>query len=249
MGTTFSSKIHSALYPNVMWIKGNKDYILKTTDVHVWSIKVPDNFCDLFKEYRFVLNQEELYKAKAFYWEKDFRSYLTGRIVLRILLSKYLSQSINDIRFDQKSKKPGIISQTPLKYNLSYAGTHILISIGLCETGIDIENVKQNFDFQDLLAACFSKEEINFIDKNQESSRQEFFLQWTRKEALLKYTGQGIIDDLTSIPSLNGIHHSINEKLEIKMDTNLLSFHLNSDCVGSLAYPNTVSTVKYFEWL
>lgn len=245
---TISSQVRSEFYSNIVWNKGISNYTLAPSDVHVWNIKVPNYFNDLFREYRSVLNQEEFYKAKAFYWEDDFKSYLTGRIVLRILLSRYLSKSISDIRFNPEAKKPAIISHTPLKYNLSYAGKYILISIGLCETGIDIESINHSLDLKDLLLACFSKEEIETIDKNGDESYQEFFLQWTRKEALLKYTGQGIIDDLTTIPSLNGTHQVCGEKLQLETDINLSSFHLNNNCVGSLAYPDSVSTIRYFEW-
>lgn len=248
MTLTFSPEIHSGFKSNISWKEDEGEYTLTTTNVHVWNIEVPEHFHSLFKEYRSILNHEEYYKAKTFHWEDDFKSYLTGRIVLRILLSKYLTKPISDIRFNHESGKPSIFSSIPLKYNLSYAGKYILISIGLCETGIDVENIKQNFDFKDLLSACFSKEEIDFIGKDQQKSRQEFFLQWTRKEALLKYTGQGIIDDLTSIPSLNGTHKIDSENLQIKTDINLLSFNLNHNCVGSLVYPNSISTVKYFEW-
>lgn len=245
---TLPSKISSKYFSDIDWKKGSREYNLKHTDVHVWNVKVPNHFNDLFREYRSVLNYEEFYKAKAFYWEEDFRSYLTGRIVLRVLLSNYLCKPITDIRFNLEAKKPAIVSNTPLKYNLSYAGKYILISIGLCETGIDVECINRDLEFKDILLSCFSQDEIDRIDNDQNDSRQEFFIQWTRKEALLKYTGQGIIDDLTLIPSLNGMHKITDEGLKLDTDINLLSFHLNSDCVGSLAYPNSISTIKYFEW-
>src|SRR5690606_6487141 len=150
--------------PNITWANGSKVYALGATDVHVWKIKVLDHFSDLFKEYRAILNHDEFHKAKSFYWEEDFKSYLTGKIVLKILLSKYLSKPISEIQFNIESKKPSIISSTSLKYNLSYAGTYILISIGLCETGIDIESINPNLDYKDLLLTCFSKEEIISIN-------------------------------------------------------------------------------------
>src|SRR5690606_24424041 len=112
-------------------------------------------------------NNQEFLKAQRFYWEEDFRSYLTGRIALRILLSKYLSKSIADIRFNEEAKKPTIFSNSALKYNLSYAGKYILISIGLCETGIDVECINPDLDFKDILLSCYSKDEIDCIDKDQ----------------------------------------------------------------------------------
>src|SRR5690554_5791468 len=146
MATTLPKSIHTDFLSDITRYRGNGDYVLTSTDVHVWSVKVPDHFNDLFKEYRSVLSNGEFNKAKAFHWEEDYRSYLTGRIVLRVLFSKYLRKPLRDIRFDAASGKPTISSQSQLKYNLSYAGKYILISISLGETGIDIENIKQNFD-------------------------------------------------------------------------------------------------------
>src|SRR5690606_10657509 len=119
--------IHSYFDSNIVWKKNIAEYVLQPTEIHVWNIKVPEHFCDLFREYRSILNNQEFFKAQRFHWEEDFRSYLTGRIVLRLLLSKYLGKSLSDIRFDLDSRKPAIITKTPLKYNLSYGGKHILI--------------------------------------------------------------------------------------------------------------------------
>lgn len=248
MAINLSSKIHTDFASNITWSRDNGDYALTARDVHVWSVKVPDHFNDLFKHYRSVLSHEEFEKAKAFHWEENYRSYLAGRIVLRILFSKYLGKPLSAIRFDTGRGKPAISSSSQLKYNLSYAGKHILISIGLDETGVDIESIRQNFDFKDILASCFSKQEADFIGNDERGSREKFFMHWTRKEALLKFTGQGIIDDLTIIPTLDGSHIVSHEMLHLRTDINLLSFNLNYSCVGSLAYPKAVSNIVYYEW-
>src|SRR5690606_17916283 len=121
----------------------------------------------------------------------------------RLLLGRYLACDSSNIDFAYFNGKP-YIAGSPLKFNLSYSDKHIVISFGHCDTGIDVELIKQDFDFHDILNSCFSAGEIANIDNNDDSLKERFFLQWTRKEALLKYTGQGIIDDLTSIPSLDG---------------------------------------------
>src|SRR5699024_593296 len=115
-------KIHTNFLANITWTRDNGDYALTSRDVHVWNIKVPDHFNDLFRNYRSILSHHEINKAKAFHWEENYRSYLTGRIVLRLLFSSYLAKPLSDIGFNTLSGKPSIISENQLKYNLSYAG-------------------------------------------------------------------------------------------------------------------------------
>lgn len=243
-----NSRIRNSFLANLSLSKEVANFTLNRQEVHIWKISVQDNFHDLFKKYRFILNREEFAKAKAFHWVGDVRSYLTSRIVQRVLFGKYLSESPPTIQFVNKKGKPSLIAKVPFRYNLSYTDKIIVISVGLCESGIDIERIRHNFDYEELLPACFSDTESEYITYSSNDSREEFYLQWTRKEALLKYTGQGIIDDLSIVPSLNGVHYSLNEQLPIQSDLSVMSFKIDPEYVVSLAYPSTVSKIEYFEW-
>src|SRR5690606_21480221 len=93
-------EIRTQFIPTISWQRNDSiaDTDLANT-VHIWRIKVPEHFCILFKEHRHILNSREYEKAKRFHWEDDFRSYLTGRIVLRVLLGKYLNVPAEKIEF------------------------------------------------------------------------------------------------------------------------------------------------------
>lgn len=238
--TNFSHEIN--------WRRYGSNFTLQPGDVHVWKINAAKQFTSLFKEHRSILSIKEILKAQQFFWEKDFKSYLTRRIFLRILLGKYLKVKASQIQFNLEAKKPEIISDRPLRYSLSYSGAHILISMALCETGIDIEKIKPNFDYKPILNDCFADEEIEVIENTAEDSRRNFFIQWTRKEALLKYTGQGIIDDLTDVPSSDGRHIIKNKSIKITENVHVSSFLLNQDCLVSLASPSYALNIKYLEW-
>lgn len=216
--------------------------------VHVWKVKVPEHFCSLFKEHRHILNPQEYEKAKRFHWEDDFRSYLTGRMVLRILLSKYLDISAQNVEFRTQRKKPIITNDPSLKFNLSYSGEYILISLSRTETGVDIEKINTKFDYHSLLASCFGENEIQSILDEPKNSRTNFFLQWTRKEALLKYTGQGITENLNTVPSLDGNQLIADSDLDIREPLEITSFNVSPDCVGTVVYPQPIKTIKYFTW-
>lgn len=242
-------EIRTQFIPSIDWQKNEAFEDNDLTDaVHIWKIKVPEHFCSLFKEHRHILNDREYEKAKRYHWEDDFRSYLTGRIVLRILLSKYLSLTAANIEFGTFGKKPIMLNDQRIKFNLSYSGEYILISLAQEETGIDIEKINPKFDYQSLLETCFSEEESSSITEDLPKSRNNFFLHWTRKEALLKYTGQGIVDNLANVPSLNGRQSLFDSDLNILENIQVDSFKISPDCVGTIVYPGTLRTVKYFIW-
>jgi len=231
-----------------VWEINRLNYDLELNDVHVWKILISDHFHKLFKDYKFILNEQELNRAKRYHSKQDFQRYLTGRITLRILLGKYLGLQAASIPFDFEYKKPTTGLKNSLKFNLSYSNEYIVISMSLNETGIDIEKIDTCLDYNSLLASCFSDKEIKNIKESIDKRHENFFLQWTRKEALLKFTGQGIIDDLSNIPSLDGNHSIKKTKLKIKEDINLTSFFLNENFVGTVVYPVYISRIKYLEW-
>lgn len=239
--------IHSTTLATIDLNEDTTGLKLDSSHVHVWSIEFPKHFHELFKSYRYLIGHDEFDRAKRLHWADDFKRYLTGRIVLRILLGRYLALHPSEILFGSDNGKFCSMN-IPLKFNLSYSHKHIFISFGHCETGIDIELIKHDFALRDILESCFSPLEIANIDLNAETSADRFFLQWTRKEALLKYTGQGIIDDLTIIPSMDGLHNAVSSKLKIKSNLNLISFKPHYGLVGSLAYPTSITNVEFLKW-
>jgi 4'-phosphopantetheinyl transferase len=58
---------------------------------------------------------------------------------------------------------------------------------------------------------------------------------WTRKEALLKATGQGLGEHLKVTPSLNGTHPLSPELLRADKSWEVNSFNLQDGYTGSIA--------------
>ena len=71
---------------------------LTTDDVHVWRIALEIGDA-LLARLREILADDERRRAERFHFEKDRRHFIAGRGALRILLSRYLAQSPDDVRF------------------------------------------------------------------------------------------------------------------------------------------------------
>ena len=85
----------------------------------------------------------------------------------------------------------------------SYSREFIVIAISDQSVGVDIEKVNTQFKSLELAEACFSVVELQSLESSNETM---FFRIWTRKEAVLKSVGSGIIEEIKLIPTLNGSH-------------------------------------------
>lgn len=190
--------------------------------IHVFKINVGEYFQHIATPY--ILSKEETEKASRFHQQKDRESYIVRKYCLRNILGEFLKCSPAEIVYQKtgndKPSLPGI------QFNSSHAQNQVTIAISLHPVGIDVEYIDVNFDFSDLLDRCFSADEASFII-NGEDPVLNFYTLWTRKEAFLKATGEGIIDQLNLVPSLspkisrNGISYAI--KTSKAMETYLIS--------------------------
>ncbi|PTS96735.1 hypothetical protein DBR11_18695 [Pedobacter sp. HMWF019] len=147
-------------------------------------------------EYQTILSLTEIEKSRSFVHDHDRKSYLVRKYFLRTLLARYSSTDPQDIRFYMsENKKP---SAEGIQFNVSHSSNFVAIALSPNKIGIDIERVDEGFDFKNLLPCCFDDKESNYILYGD--TLFNFYTLWTRKEALLKATGEGLID---ALPLLN----------------------------------------------
>src|SRR5690606_27471492 len=99
MKTSYTSKIHTEFTADVNWVKNISEFSMTSSEVHLWNISVPEHFPMLFKRSRAILSEHDYCRAKRFYRADDYRSFLTGRIILRLLISNYLSKPASMLEF------------------------------------------------------------------------------------------------------------------------------------------------------
>lgn len=128
--------------------------------------------------------------------------FLVSHIALRQILSFYLKIPPQDVRIKfGEFGKPRIKKSSSLFFNMSHTKNLTLVAVSDSEVGIDTEFVKANFAYEDIIKDNFSEFEILQIQKAA-SCREKTFLFynfWTKKEAILKFLGLGIIDDLRDV--------------------------------------------------
>ncbi len=104
-------------------------------------------------------------------------------------------------RFQKPALMPTREAPTPeLQFNVSHAGGLVLIAVTRgCEVGVDIENVRELKDIDLIARRFFSVRENAALQQLPATHRPEaFFRCWTRKEAFIKASGEGLSRPLDS---------------------------------------------------
>ncbi len=145
-----------------------------------------------------VLSPDEVARASRFHFEKDRIHFTRCRSALRGLLADYLAIPATEIRFDYlTSGKPQLAAeQNPqaLQFNVSHSANMALIAVGSeHRLGVDIEKIRSDVDTTSLAERFFSLRERAGLQALPDHLRVPgFFACWTRKEAFLKATGDGL---------------------------------------------------------
>ncbi len=88
-----------------------------------------------------------------------------------------------------------------IKISISHSGGIWLCVLSEYETGIDIERIKDR-DYLKTARRFFTPQELRFVESN---GADGFFRLWTRKEAYVKYKGEGLSYGLGSFNLSDGI--------------------------------------------
>ena len=183
----------------VRWEKFDASNPFEQTDIHVFKISISACTGKWAILYDSVLLQEELDKKTKFKKRSDHDRYLATRYALRKILSDFVSIPPSELRFyvteNNKPRTEGI------HFNVSHSGDYILIAIAAFPIGIDIEELNRDFETDFVVAECFSREEQAFFLEGG-NNQIDFYTVWTRKEAILKATGEGLTDELSKLNSL-----------------------------------------------
>jgi len=172
-------------------------HLLGPAEVKVWMLPL-DVSSLLRNRLEVLLCPAERYRASRFHFELHRNRFIVGRSSLRLILGHYLEVDPKLIEFVYGPQgKPALTPRTKnddVQFNLAHADSVGLVAITrTAAIGVDIERIRPLSDMNQLVRRFFSPRENRAFQKlAAELKPAAFFNLWTRKEAWLKATGQGI---------------------------------------------------------
>jgi 4'-phosphopantetheinyl transferase len=163
-------------------------------EVEVWLLQLPVA-APLEAKYWDSLSEDEKTRAQRFRFDSDRRRFVGTRGRLRELAGQYLSVDPQALTFVYgREGKPELARGSELQFNVAHSGDYALLAFAAsARVGVDLEKLRSMADASDLARRYFCPEEYRELMALDESEREEaFFSVWTRKEALLKASGNGL---------------------------------------------------------
>jgi 4'-phosphopantetheinyl transferase len=148
-----------------------------------------------------ILSEDEKARADRFRFDHLRQSFVVARGILRVLLGRYLGISPASVQFSYSATgKPSLAVSDWLDFNASHSGDLAVYAFtAQGAVGVDVEQVRPLTEMQDIAGRFFCFEEAAELMSLAPTERTHaFFLCWTRKEAYIKATGEGLSAPLDS---------------------------------------------------
>jgi 4'-phosphopantetheinyl transferase len=180
---------------------------LPDDEVHLWRVDLavvakPE------QQWQQILSTDERTRAARFHFPKDRQYFTATRALLRIILGSYVGCDPTELSFHYSAKeKPSLDrtsnrtlnpasshSESQVEFNVSHSGDAALLAFSRGRVlGIDVEQLRENFDHAAIARRFFSEQEQTQLAELPSSERHlGFFRCWTRKEAYIKAQGAGL---------------------------------------------------------
>lgn len=180
-----------------------KKLYLFDNEVHVWCALCVQERSHI-DELALALSGNEHLTAKQYFFQKDQEHFVIAHGILRKMLGKYLNIQTNQVKFyygaNGKPLVKEMVDGKSLSFNMSYSQGLILYAFTWDRRiGVDIEHISPMSDAEEISQRFFSHHENISLRTIPKSERLEAFYNcWTRKEAFLKATGEGLSRSLDS---------------------------------------------------
>jgi len=212
-------------------------------DLHVNKLDVS---ASEFAYCQSLLDEEEMARARQFRIPELENRWVVARSRLKEILAQHCASSPAELRFGSETNgKPILVRpSTERRLHFSISHSHHLAVVGVTELapiGVDIEYQQSDFDWNAIARRYFAPGEYRQIMALPENHRQHaFYCCWTRKEAVVKATGEGLSDRFRSFE----VSVSPDERAEVLTDVSqdapasewlLQHLEFGEDFVGAMA--------------
>ncbi|MFW6070541.1 MAG: 4'-phosphopantetheinyl transferase family protein, partial [bacterium] len=186
------------------WLPPPQPLALGADEVHVWRAALelpPDQALKMWA----LLSDDEQERAERFHFKRHRRRFIAARGLLRATLARYLDCPPRAIRFRYGPQgKPAlddhdeIPDAADIQFNVAHSATLGLIAVTRDRrVGVDLEQHRPLSDAVQIARRFFSPMEIAAVEAASGDQQLALFFQiWSRKEAFIKATGQGLSQPL-----------------------------------------------------
>jgi 4'-phosphopantetheinyl transferase len=162
-------------------------------DVVSCPLDLTPHDCDALEAF---LSTEERARAARLATSPARRAFVAARGRLRQLLGLLSDRPPEGLRIGSDARgKPRLEGDAPprLRFNVAHSGGLLVCAVTLDhEVGVDVERVREEVDCDRIARRFFNAEEAQALSAlPTRVRRRAFFACWTRKEAVVKATGEG----------------------------------------------------------
>lgn len=168
-------------------------------EVTVWWASITESAPEVAR-FESLLDSEERARAERFRVEAARHRFVTGRVMLRQILSSLTGVPPGRLTFTfGEHGKPQLEGGWPC-FNLAHSGDSVVLAVADDEVGVDVEERRDLPNAHRLVSRICTPREAEFLLTLPEGDRNDGLLRlWTAKEAVLKTLGTGIAGSMRSI--------------------------------------------------
>ncbi|MCW1968721.1 MAG: 4'-phosphopantetheinyl transferase superfamily protein [Anaerolineae bacterium] len=165
--------------------------------MHIWRASLAAT-ADVLAVCQALLSPDELARAMRYRFTRDRYRYICGRGQLRQLLSRYLAQPAGEIEIELAPHgKPQLTAPNALglQFNLAHSADWLIYAFARHRAvGVDIEAMRDDVDFAELVPTVFSAaEQAEWRQLPHALQKPAFYRAWACKEAFIKAIGLGLM--------------------------------------------------------
>lgn len=165
-------------------------------EIHIYKLNLNDfniNFCSVISPS--IVNYCNRYKSLH-----KVKECLASHWLRRFVLKRYVDIKYKDMIFDVTDKgRPFLKYCSNYDFNISHSYNYIVMAVVYRQrVGVDIELFVNSIDALAIAKRYYSNEEYAWLSNLPKNcALRYFYVMWTLKESILKWTGDGILSKLS----------------------------------------------------
>lgn len=145
-------------------------------ELYIVNINDINNIAELYLK----ISKEKKIKASKFVYKDDQKR----SIIASYLIDKYSGEGL--LKYNEYGKP---YKDNGIYFNVSHSYDYVIIGISKQNVGVDIEQIRE-----------FDPKLADYVFDFKVDNAYDFYLNWTKKESIIKYNGKGVSNKMKEIP-------------------------------------------------